>query len=71
MRNKELSTPDGIIEITTSLYKAFTALRQKDQGVMIWADAICINQADAKEKAQQTCVMPEIYQAPEGAADGV
>lgn len=63
VRDRELSTPDGTILITTSLYKALTALRQKDQGIMIWADAVCINQADNKEKAQQIRIMPEIYQA--------
>jgi hypothetical protein len=63
LRDKELVTPDGIIPITTSLYKALLALRQNDKAVMVWVDAVCINQADTKEKAQQIRLMPEIFQA--------
>ncbi|UPX11197.1 uncharacterized protein EKO05_0001817 [Ascochyta rabiei] len=63
VRDRELLTPDGVIPITTSLYKALLALRQTDQGIMIWVDAVCINQTDTKEKAQQIRLMPEIYQA--------
>jgi hypothetical protein len=63
IRDKELVTPNGVLPITTSLYKALLALRQKDQAVMLWVDAVCINQADNKEKAQQIRLMPEIFQA--------
>lgn len=62
-RNKELITPDGIIPITASLYKALLALRQNDHPVMVWVDAVCINQADTAEKATQIRLMPEIFQA--------
>jgi hypothetical protein len=63
LRDKELLTPNGMIPITTSLYKALRALRQNDQSVMVWVDAVCINQSDTKEKAQQIRLMPEIFQA--------
>jgi hypothetical protein len=63
VRDKELVTPNGIIPITTSLYKALIALRQSDQAIMVWVDAVCINQADYKEKAQQIRLLPEIFQA--------
>jgi hypothetical protein len=49
--------------ITASLRNALLALRQKDQAIMLWVDAVCINQADTKEKAQQIRLMPEIFQA--------
>lgn len=63
LRDKELVTPDGIIPVTTSLYKALLALRQTGQAVMVWADAVCINQADNNEKSQQIRLMPKIFQA--------
>jgi hypothetical protein len=59
----ELITPNGIILITASLHSALLALRQKDQAIMLWVDAVCINQADTKEKAQQIRLMPEVFQA--------
>jgi hypothetical protein len=63
VRDKELVTPNGIIPITTSLHKALIALRQSDQAIMVWVDAVCINQSDYKEKAQQIRLLPEIFQA--------
>lgn len=32
-----------------------------DEGAFVWADAICINQGDAREKTEQVQLMPEIY----------
>lgn len=40
--------------ITTNLDIALRNLWQKQgEGVLVWADAICINQTDDKEKASQ------------------
>jgi hypothetical protein len=61
--DKELVTPNGIIPITASVHKALLALRQSDQAIMVWVDAVCINQTDPKEKAQQIRLLPEIFQA--------
>jgi hypothetical protein len=63
VRDKELVTPNGIIPITTSLHKALIALRQSDQAIMVWVDAVCINQSDYSVKAQQIRLLPEIFQA--------
>lgn len=60
---EEINTPDGMIAITSSLYKALQALRQADTAIMIWADAVCINQTDHAEKARQIRLMPQIFQA--------
>ena len=62
-RDEELVTPDGAIPITSSLYRALQAIRQSDTAIMIWADAVCINQADNAEKARQIRLMPQIFQA--------
>lgn len=51
------------ISITTNLHDALTAIRQKDYGAdYFWADAICINQDDEKEKAVQVSQMLQIFQ---------
>ncbi|KAI1749089.1 heterokaryon incompatibility protein-domain-containing protein [Xylaria castorea] len=36
-------------------------LRQEDKGMRIWIDAICINQMDFEERAQQVSIMSLIY----------
>ncbi|KAI0107807.1 heterokaryon incompatibility protein-domain-containing protein [Nemania sp. FL0031] len=36
-------------------------LRQKDKAIRIWIDAICINQKDLEERAQQVSIMGMIY----------
>lgn len=45
---KELITPDGIIPLTASLHNALRSLRQTEQAIMVWADAVCINVSTIK-----------------------
>lgn len=53
---------DGkVLKITDNLYAALMALYRPDRVRVLWADAICINQADTTEKAQQVALMAEIY----------
>ncbi|KAH6672306.1 hypothetical protein B0J14DRAFT_70569 [Halenospora varia] len=61
-RRKELWTPDGILRLTLSLYSALLLLRDTEESVNIWADAICINQDDNKEKALQIRLLPKVFQ---------
>ena len=61
-RTQELMTPDGVLRITLSLEKALQGLRPKNKAIMLWVDAICINQNDNKEKAQQIRQLPKIFQ---------
>lgn len=51
----------GDIRITRSLHEALCRMRRTWFPVMIWADAICINQGDNSEKSQQVMRMGEIY----------
>lgn len=60
---QDLMTPDGVLGITFSLNKALRGLPHKNKAIMLWVDAICINQKDNKEKAQQIHLLPEIFQA--------
>ncbi|KAF2098732.1 hypothetical protein NA57DRAFT_75971 [Rhizodiscina lignyota] len=48
-------------DIGNSLAAAFRHLRQKDRPVTVWADALCINQDDEKEKSWQVSLMTRIY----------
>lgn len=61
-RRKELVTPDGTLQITFSLNKALQGLRHREKPIMLWVDAICINQKDNTEKAQQIRLLPKIFQ---------
>lgn len=47
--------------ITQSLHDALCRFRSPDRTTALWADAICINQEDLKEKSQQLPLMGRIY----------
>jgi len=55
-------TPEGTLSIRESLNAALLTLRSKENAVILWIDAICINQADSSEKAKQIRLLPEIFQ---------
>ena len=61
-RAQELITPDGVLRIPFSLKKALQGLRRNDKAIMLWVDAICINQKNNKEIAQQVRLLPKIFQ---------
>ncbi|KAI7771717.1 hypothetical protein LZL87_005993 [Fusarium oxysporum] len=50
-----------LIPIAVSLHGALQALRQKHSSVLVWADALCINQKNRDERSQQVQLMPFIY----------
>ncbi|KAE8358705.1 heterokaryon incompatibility protein-domain-containing protein [Aspergillus caelatus] len=49
------------LPVTENLYTALLYLRQHQLERLLWIDAICINQGDEDEKAQQIQFMPMIY----------
>lgn len=49
--------------INESLHGALRQMRLSDEVRVLWADAICINQADDVEKAAQVAMMARIYQS--------
>ena len=51
-----------LIEVSENLFQALRQVTPRDDIVHIWADAICINQADNQEKSWQVKQMWEIYQ---------
>ncbi len=48
-------------QVTTNLATALRHLRHKDEPRVLWADAICINQANITEREQQVAIMSRIY----------
>ncbi|KAK4188615.1 hypothetical protein QBC35DRAFT_190158 [Podospora australis] len=40
----------GVIEITQNLHSALQCLRRDDETLLLWVDAVCINQADVLER---------------------
>ena len=54
-----------IRDVTANLADALRQLRTdaESQPIMIWADAICVNQDDLEERASQVVLMPYIYPA--------
>ncbi|KAL6354194.1 hypothetical protein LRP88_12528 [Fusarium phalaenopsidis] len=57
----KITTPEGFVPITISLYGVLKRLRNVHDPVLIWVDAICIDQSDAIEKATQIQLLPRIF----------
>ena len=49
------------MDITYSLYSGLKRFRYPEKDRILWADAICINQSDNKEKGIQVNMMGDIY----------
>ncbi|KAF5647480.1 hypothetical protein F52700_1340 [Fusarium sp. NRRL 52700] len=49
------------LDVTEGLYGALQRLRLDQQSRYLWIDALCINQANNKEKTQQVSMMCRIY----------
>lgn len=50
------------LEVGHNLYMAMRQIRRDNRTELLWADALCINQADNAEKATQVKMMRKIYQ---------
>jgi hypothetical protein len=48
-------------KVTRNLHDALSHVRRPDAETVIWVDALCIDQSNAKEKTQQVTLMGEIY----------
>lgn len=53
------------VAITVNLHRALTRLRRGAETRLIWADALCINQEDLDERAQQVQLMRDVYSCAE------
>jgi hypothetical protein len=52
-----------LLRITSNLNDALRQLRLVDSPRSLWADSVCINQKDLKEKGHQVAMMGRIYQS--------
>ncbi|KAF2110640.1 heterokaryon incompatibility protein-domain-containing protein [Lophiotrema nucula] len=50
-----------LIPVAASLHGALGALRRRDRDVYVWVDALCIDQQNRDERAQQVKLMTSIY----------
>lgn len=57
----EIECNGGRMKITKNLSDALRAFRKLDTIILLWADAICINQKDNDEKTCQVPLMGRIY----------
>ncbi|KAI6963456.1 hypothetical protein KC332_g15834 [Hortaea werneckii] len=58
---RALTCNSGFLHIKHNLEQALFALRHPDRPRFLWVDAVCINQKDYDERAQQVRIMREIY----------
>ncbi len=61
---REVYCDSAPLHVTNSLYSALKRLRRKDSVRILWADAVCINQADNPEKSKHVLLMSRIYSQP-------
>jgi hypothetical protein len=59
---------DEIVSVTPNLKHALQRLRNGTEELVLWVDAICINQDDIPERNVQTANMRAIYQGSESVA---
>ncbi|KAL4723487.1 hypothetical protein ACLX1H_009122 [Fusarium chlamydosporum] len=58
-----LNTPDGRIKITLSLHLGLRAIRSESDEIILWIDAVCINQMCNTEKAIQIRLLNSIFRS--------
>ena len=58
---REIVVDGCLLNITANLHSALLHIRDAEEVIKIWADAICINQADTEERNQQVQQMGTVY----------
>jgi hypothetical protein len=62
--NKGLITCNGQpFTVTANLLLALQRMRHESHGVLLWTDAICIDQCNEKERSHQVAIMGVIYES--------
>lgn len=60
-RKEVIETESGYLEVTKNLADALRAIRDPTTERCLWADAVCINQADVLERNHQVRQMAELF----------
>ena len=60
-RDHDIECDGRVLKITPNLYKVLQRVRLPHDPRHLWADSICINQADLHEKSRQVTIMGQIY----------
>lgn len=53
---------DKVLSCTSNLHSALQHLRRRSEDLVMWIDAICIDQSNLEERSQQVGIMRSIYQ---------
>jgi hypothetical protein len=63
LQHADQETPEslGLINITRNLHSALENLRRPDRVLVLWVDAVCINQGDLAERNSQVRNIPKTY----------
>lgn len=62
---KEICINEKRAFVTSNLFKALKSLRQMDEDIILWVDAMCIDQGNHKEKGHQVSQMRLVYERAE------
>ncbi|KAH6713208.1 heterokaryon incompatibility protein-domain-containing protein [Leptodontidium sp. MPI-SDFR-AT-0119] len=65
---RKIELEGSLVPISVSLYGALDAIRQKVESVLVWVDALCIDQSNKDEKTQQVQLMTNIYSTADSVA---
>jgi hypothetical protein len=68
VEKKLLVLEGALVPVATSLYDALESVRQKDKEVLVWIDALSIDQQNGIERAEQVRLMGQIYSQAESVA---
>lgn len=58
----DVRVSDGTLQIRDNIFRMLNDLRLPDQERRLWIDAICIDQIDEREKAEQVQLMRYVYE---------
>lgn len=56
-----ITVNNKVLHVTKNLVRCLRHLRHQKQELVLWVDAVCINQSDLDEKSTQVAMMGEIY----------
>ncbi|KAK0384556.1 hypothetical protein NLU13_8642 [Sarocladium strictum] len=61
-RKRAVYVDDQVIHVSRNLDTALRYLRRRDRHILLWVDAICINQSDVSERNHQVQQMRDIFE---------